>query len=182
MNKGLKALEYIKNFRRGFTFTAISDKGIIKDYNYHTIGEAFSKEFDIIETALKRLEEYDFMFHNNELYLTKEKEALKRTDAFRMGTDSEFNKSGYNFDDYHKDMNTLRKALDTLETLRQMRNDKQDEVLRIIKEKEVEIGLLKGILHADKSFHTASYYNSHFVATYRHLTKAEFDLLKEWLE
>lgn len=57
----------------------------------------------------------------------------------------------------------------------------QDEILRIIKDKEVEIGLLKGILHADKSFHTASYYNSHFVATYRHLTQAEFDLLKGWL-
>lgn len=60
--------------------------------------------------------------------------------------------------------------------------EKQDKVLRIITDKEVEIGLLKGILHADKSLHTASYYNSHFVATYKHLTQAEFDLLKEYFK
>ena len=55
------------------------------------------------------------------------------------------------------------------------------EVLEIIKKKEVVIGLLKGILHSDLHTHTASYYNSHFVANYRHLTQEEFDLLKEWL-
>ena len=56
------------------------------------------------------------------------------------------------------------------------------KVLEIIKEKEVEIGLLKSILNADKNLHTASYYNSHFVATYKHLTEEEFDLLKEALK
>lgn len=56
------------------------------------------------------------------------------------------------------------------------------EVLEIIKKKEVVIGLLKGILHSDLHTHTASYYNSHFVANYRHLTQEEFNLLKEWLE
>ena len=56
------------------------------------------------------------------------------------------------------------------------------EVLEIIKKKEVNIGLLKGILHSDLHTHTASYYNSYFVANYRHLTQEEFDLLKEWLE
>ena len=55
------------------------------------------------------------------------------------------------------------------------------EVLEIIKNKEVVVGLLKGILHSDLHTHTASYYNSHFVASYRHLTQEEFDLLKEWL-
>lgn len=50
------------------------------------------------------------------------------------------------------------------------------EVLDIIKKKEVVIGVLKCILHS------ASYYNSRFVANYRHLTQEEFDLLKEWLE
>ena len=55
------------------------------------------------------------------------------------------------------------------------------EVLEIIKKKEVNIGLLKGILHSDLHTHTASYYNSYFVANYRHLTQEEFDLLKEWL-
>lgn len=56
------------------------------------------------------------------------------------------------------------------------------EVLEIIKNKEVVVGLLKGILHSDLQTHTASYYNSHFVANYRHLTQEEFDLLKEWLK
>ena len=55
------------------------------------------------------------------------------------------------------------------------------EVLKIIKKKEVNIGLLKGILHSDLHTHTASYYDSYFVANYRHLTQEEFDLLKEWL-
>ena len=55
------------------------------------------------------------------------------------------------------------------------------EVLEIIKNKEVVIGLLKGILHSDLHIHNASYYNSHFVANYRHLTQEEFDLVKEWL-
>ena len=55
------------------------------------------------------------------------------------------------------------------------------EVLDIIKKKEVIIGLLKGILHSDLHTHTASYYNSYFVANYRHLAQEEFDLLKEWL-
>ena len=56
------------------------------------------------------------------------------------------------------------------------------EVLEIIKRKEVVVGLLKGILHAEIHTHTASYYNSHFVASYRHLTQEEFELVKEWLE
>ena len=56
------------------------------------------------------------------------------------------------------------------------------EVLEIIKNKEVNIGLLKGILHSDLHTHTANYYNSYFIASYRHLTQEEFDLLKEWLE
>lgn len=60
--------------------------------------------------------------------------------------------------------------------------EKDLEVLEIIKKKEVVVGLLKGILHSDLQTHTASYYNSHFVANYRHLTQEEFDLLKEWLE
>lgn len=60
-------------------------------------------------------------------------------------------------------------------------NKKLKRELEIIIKKEVEIGLLKGILHADKSLHTASYYNSHFVATYRHLTQEEFDSLKKVL-
>ena len=59
--------------------------------------------------------------------------------------------------------------------------EKDLEVLEIIKKKEVVIGLLKGILHSDLHTHTASYYNSYFVANYRHLTQEEFDLLKEWL-
>ena len=58
---------------------------------------------------------------------------------------------------------------------------KRLEVLDIIKKKEVNIGLLKGILHSDLQIHTASYYDSYFVANYRHLTQEEFDLLKEWL-
>ncbi len=58
---------------------------------------------------------------------------------------------------------------------------KKVDACDIIVNKEVEIGLLKGILHADKDFHTARYYNSHFVATYKHLTQNEFDLLKEVL-
>ena len=58
---------------------------------------------------------------------------------------------------------------------------KELEVLEIIKKKEVNIGLLKGILHSDLHTHTASYYDSYFVANYRHLTQEEFDLLKEWL-
>lgn len=56
------------------------------------------------------------------------------------------------------------------------------EVLEIIKKKEVVIGLLKGILHSDLHTHTSSYYNSYFIANYRHLTQEEFDLLKEWLK
>ncbi len=60
--------------------------------------------------------------------------------------------------------------------------EKSLEVLKIIKNKEVNIGLLKGILHSDLHTHTASYYDSYFVANYRHLTQEEFDLLKEWLE
>lgn len=60
--------------------------------------------------------------------------------------------------------------------------EKSLEVLEIIKKKEVVVGLLKGILHSDLHTHTASYYNSHFVANYRHLTQEEFDLLKEWIE
>ena len=55
------------------------------------------------------------------------------------------------------------------------------KVLDIIKKKEVNIGLLKGILHSDLQTHTASYYNFYFIASYRHLTQEEFDLLKEWL-
>ena len=55
------------------------------------------------------------------------------------------------------------------------------EVLEIIKKKEVNIGLLKGILHSDLQIHTANYYDSYFVANYRHLAQEEFDLLKEWL-
>lgn len=55
------------------------------------------------------------------------------------------------------------------------------EVLEIIKKKEVNIGLLKGILHSDIHTHTASYYNSYFVANYRHLTQEEFNKIKEWL-
>ena len=56
------------------------------------------------------------------------------------------------------------------------------EALEIIKKKEVNIGLLKGILHSDLHTHTASYYDSYFVANYRHLTQEEFELVKEWLE
>lgn len=56
------------------------------------------------------------------------------------------------------------------------------KVLEIIKNKEVNIGLLKSILHSDLQTHTASYYDSYFVANYRHLTQEEFDLVKEWLE
>ena len=154
MNKGLKALEELSN---------------------HVDSDYFRQLYKLIETELKRLEDYDFMFHNNELCLTKEKEALKRTDAFRMGTDSVFNKSGYNFDDYHKDMNTLRKALDTLETLRQMRNDKQDEILRIIKEKRVDI-LLIG------SSRNVGFYNLHRPLGTKQLLAKEFNLLKEYLQ
>ena len=50
-------------------------------------------------------------------------------------------------------------------------------VIKIIIKKDVEMGLLKSILHADKNLHTASYYNSHFVAEYRHLTQEEFDMI-----
>ena len=60
--------------------------------------------------------------------------------------------------------------------------EKDLEVLEIIKKKEVVVGLLKGILHSDLLTHTASYYNSYFIADYKHLTQEEFDLLKEWLE
>ena len=60
-------------------------------------------------------------------------------------------------------------------------SNKKDEILNTIIQKDVEIGLIKGILHADKSLHTASYYNSHFPATYRHLTQEEFDSFKEVL-
>ena len=56
------------------------------------------------------------------------------------------------------------------------------EVLEIIKKKEVVVGLLKGILHSELHTHTASYYNSYFIAGYRHLTQEEFEIVKEWLE
>ena len=56
------------------------------------------------------------------------------------------------------------------------------EVLEIIKKKEANIGLLKGILHSNLHTHTASYYNSYFVANYRHLTQEEFDKIKEWMK
>ena len=55
------------------------------------------------------------------------------------------------------------------------------EVLEIIKKKEVNIGFLKGILHSDLQTHTASYYNSYFIADYKHLTQEEFELVKGWL-
>ena len=72
---------------------------------------------------------------------------------------------------------TSKEAIETSEVI-----EKDLKVLEIIKKKEVVIGLLKGILHSDLHTHTASYYNSHFVASYRHLTQEEFDLLKEWLK
>ena len=59
--------------------------------------------------------------------------------------------------------------------------NKKLRALEIIKNKDVDVALLKSILHADKSLHTASYYNSHFVGTYKHLTQEEFNLLKELL-
>lgn len=59
--------------------------------------------------------------------------------------------------------------------------DKKVNILDIIINKDVDVALLKSILHADKGLHTASYYNSYFVATYRHLLQNEFDSLKEVL-
>ena len=55
----------------------------------------------------------------------------------------------------------------------------KETILNIIIKKEVNIGLLKGILHSDLHTHTASYYNSYFVANYRHLTQGEYNLLKK---
>ena len=75
---------------------------------------------------------------------------------------------------------TLKSRESNKEEIEQIK--KSLEVLEIIKNKEVVVGLLKGILHSDLHTHNASYYNSHFVASYRHLTQEEFDLLKEWLE
>ena len=77
------------------------------------------------------------------------------------------------------DLTPLAKNLNK-EEIEQVR--KSLKVLEIIEKKETVIGLLKGILHSDLHTHTASYYNSYFVAGYRHLTQEEFDLLKEWLE
>ena len=76
--------------------------------------------------------------------------------------------------------NTLVRLDDTQALL--WEKQKKVDAWDIIVNKDVEIGLMKSILHADKSLHTASYYNSHFTATYRHLTQEEFDLLKEVLQ
>lgn len=79
-----------------------------------------------------------------------------------------------------KDYENTKARLDDTQTL-VWEIKKKDDALAIIVNKDVDVALLKGILHADKSLHTASYYNSHFVATYRHLTQEEYDLLKEIL-
>ena len=54
---------------------------------------------------------------------------------------------------------------------------KQDEILRIIKEKGVDVGVLQHCLTL------ADYNNSiEYELAYKPLTKEEFDLLKEWLK
>lgn len=56
------------------------------------------------------------------------------------------------------------------------RLEKQDEILRIIKEKEVDVGWLKRA----KDLHE---YNSGMgIGSYSALTQKEYDLLKEWLK
>ena len=56
------------------------------------------------------------------------------------------------------------------------------KAFEIINEKDVDVAMFKSVLHADNNLHTASYYNSYFVATYRHLTQEDFNLLKEVLK
>lgn len=52
---------------------------------------------------------------------------------------------------------------------------KKLKAFEIIKEKGVEVGLIR------ESLYTPSFYNSHFVDTRRHLTQEDFNLLKEEL-
>ena len=62
MNKELEALEYIENFNNKRFFNIKYDNGDQAHYEYQTIKDLFPKEFGLIETALKRLEEHDKLF------------------------------------------------------------------------------------------------------------------------
>lgn len=79
-----------------------------------------------------------------------------------------------------EDYENTKLRLDETQTL-SWQKEKKADAFDIIANKDVDVALLKSILRSGESLHTASYYNSYFVATYRHLTQKEFDMLKEEL-
>ena len=142
MNKGLEALERIKNIELSH-FGYDSDENLDGEWEYTpvdvsdgTIEENYKEEIDIIETELKEKDELEEMFNNDE-------ELIKKLDKKVM---------------------------------------LQDEILRIIKEKDVKVWEIK-------SCNTFEEYNDsfeedlipHSCLEKRLLNQAEFDLLKGWL-
>lgn len=55
----LETLKYIENFENKRFFNVKYDNGEQAHYEYRTVKELFSKEFEIIEAALKRLVELE---------------------------------------------------------------------------------------------------------------------------
>ena len=118
MNKGLEALEELRNFMSGDLYCATQNR------------------LDTIEAELKRLEERE--------------ERVKTLETLYQSLDERY-----------------RKAL--------VKNQKQDEILRIIKEKKPFLDWIENAKNKEE-------YNQHYFCEDRHLIQVEFDLLKEWLK
>lgn len=177
MSKELEALQEIRKYS-GKTIV----KSVWSDNNGYSKTITINDLCDIIETALKRIDYLERV--NKNLQESKDKLIEERNNKI---IEHRIVYDGYNFQSIKKFV--ACKSCQYYENEKCMNKDdcfwldleRKLKALEIIKEKDVQIGLLKGILHADESLHTASYYNSYFSATYRHLTQEEFDLLREVL-
>ena len=97
-----------------------------------------------------------------------------------------------NYPDFKKQAKVVETVLERLEEHEnncqelyyKEKSEKQDEVLRIIKEKRVDVWLLQSVILNNDKYENREFalYNELIEQERRQLTQAEFDLLKEWLK
>ena len=155
MNKGLEAFNELKVFiedifcdtRQSRAFTCTSSSSYLMPF------------IEQVETELKRLKVLDTV-------KSKPLEALKRLNEFR-----------FEYEDYEmcetNDYMIVENALKQFE----IKTQKQDEILRIIKKKKVDCWTFS--IHCWMDYRE---FERGVTCSKEKLTQQEFDLLKEWLK
>lgn len=178
MNKELEALEEIQNYKIKFDTDIKYDNGDETQYRFETIRDMFPKQFAIIETALKDHEKItsgDFHIEPINVHIEnqkqiKEYEVIKQTKiivADKKISDDDLDKL--------ENQGMLTDLQCEIKPLFDEETQKKLKALEIIKEKMVNVGLLLRCANVER-------YNKGICYEPKHLTKEEFDLLKEELE